>query len=39
MMKNLCSFFNLLGKTDPLAGEIKLYSADSQKKQSKEDRC
>lgn len=35
MMKNLCTFFNLLGKVDPL-GEIKPHSADSNKKLSKE---
>ena len=35
-MKNLCSFFNLLGKADPLAGDIKPHSADSNKKLSKE---
>ena len=37
-MKNLCSFFNLLGEADPLAGEIKPHSVDSQMKLSKEDK-
>ena len=36
MMKNLCLFFNLLGKADPSAGEIKLHSADFQKKLNEE---